>query len=781
MKNRGAVFFLTGIVLLSLLNESAGGRGRPIEQLSGQHPRLFFDARTASELRTKLETSHQFLWRRYQQDLPRMVSIAQGKTKVDDARYEGDLIADLAFAWTMTGDAELLEAARRQLLRLALGREWGSDKDIAYLIPSHFLTGLALGYDWLYPVLSPEERAGVASRLGKEAEAQHQAIIAGRVWWRNQYFQNHSHSNYCGLALAAAALYGTDPRAGQWLETCRAFFKRVFEVMPSDGGSLEGYAYAGYGAEYILMYAMISRDLLGEDYTSSPWMRNSVRYMVHGLLPVRQAREWAMTFGDAPRRGWTSMAQHLFLLARLFRDPAAQWMAQETVELAERGLGSRGWMMLLYYDPGVSAGSPADFPLLQHFPEIDQVMMRSSWTDPDATLIGFKCGPFMGKTLSSTAKFDYGTGHAEPDAGSFQIFSHGRFLAIDPLYVGYKLTGNYNTMLLKGTGQMGEQAGFGSAEALRFGHYPEIVLTKESADADYVLGDVTRAYHPALGVERHLRHLLFIKPHTLLVADEVQLKKQGVVYNYAPEELKTAGGLTHASNDYVIGPEGEAYVLFDGAPGTYRVGIVYLDNAPGQGNYSLQVDGKTVSSWKSCNEEMDDNLMAVLPPVSLRKGSRVSFVATPMAPECRVTKMIVFSDSVETELKAEWLMQVDPAAGIKQEGKSVHVTLGPAGLDLYPIWPSSFKVRVENHTIKKADVEPFSFRTTERIVVEPAMSDGAVTLLTLLRLRGAGEPRIESVQTKQEGSQFKVQWKDAGRLVKLNWDLKRQSYAVEMD
>ena len=612
-----------------------------------------------------------------------MVEIAQGRKKVEDARYEGDLIADLAFAWTMTGDARLLESAQKQLLRLAMGSQWDSNEDIIYLIPSHFLTGLALGYDWLYPVLSPEERAGVAARLGKEAEALHESILTGRVWWRNQYFQNHSHSNHCGLALAAAALYGEDPRAVRWLDTCRSFFKRVFEVLPSDGGSLEGYAYAGYGAEYILIYAMISRDLIAEDYTGTPWMRNSVQYMLQGLVPARSEQEWAMTFGDAPRRGWSSTAQHLFLLARLFRDPTAQWMARQIVELPERGLGSHGWMMLLYFDPTVPTAAPADFPLLHHFPEIDQVMMRSSWTDPAATLIGFKCGPFMGKTLSRSAKFDYGTGHAETDAGSFQIFSHGRFLAIDPLYVGYKLTGNYNTMLIKGTGQMGEQAGFGSAEALRFKHYPEILEVKTGKEADYVLGDVTRAYHPALGVQRHLRHLLFLKPDTLLVADDVQVKRQGVVHNYAPEEIKTAGGLKHAPNDYVVGEEGEAYVVFEGQPGTYQVAIVYLDNAPGKGKYSLQVDGKTVGSWTSRNEEIDDNLIDVLPPVQLSKGSRVSFIGAPMAPECRLTKMIIFSDGVETQPKAEWLMQLDPAARVRQDGTSLHVTDGPAALDLY--------------------------------------------------------------------------------------------------
>ena len=190
--------------------------------------------------------------------------------------------------------------------------------------------------------------------------------------------------------------------------------------------------------------------------------------------------------------------------------------------------------------------------------------MRSSWTDPDATLVGFKSGPFMGRTLSKDAVFDFGTGHQDADSGSFQVFSHGQFLAIDPLYTGQERTEDHSTMLFKRHGQLGEQNAFGSMEALRFGHFPEIVHAETTDRYDYVVGDVTRAYHPALGLQRFARHLLFVKPDVLVVADEVALREEGVVHDFPPEDLETAGGLTHASNGYVVGREGEAFVVVRG-------------------------------------------------------------------------------------------------------------------------------------------------------------------------------------------------------------------------
>src|SRR4029453_18968015 len=150
---------------------------------------------------------------------------------------------------------------------------------------------------------------------------------------------------------------------------------------------------------------------------------------------------------------------------------------------------------------------------------------------------------------------------------------------------------DHSTMLFKGRGQLGEQAAFGSMEALRFGHYPEIVHTATTAAYDYVVGDVTRAYHPALGLARFVRHLLFVKPDVLLVADEVALRSEGIVHDFPPESLQTEGGLRHAPNGYVVGPQGEAYLVFDGEPGSYRIDAVYLDNVPRAGRYSFAVGG----------------------------------------------------------------------------------------------------------------------------------------------------------------------------------------------
>jgi len=741
---------------------------------AASHPHLLLTPEKLQSLRIASHTTHRFLWERYLQDLPKMKAIARGEQPVDDPRYQGDLVPELAFAWLMTGDRDNLELARKQLLKLTDKSQWASAEDLSYLIASHFLFGIAIGYDWLYADLTGAERKRVETFLGQEAENLYRSIQTERIWWRNQYIQNHSYSNTCGLAFSAAALAGKDPRAEKWRAYTDQFFTRVFELLPADGGSLEGYAYAGYGGEYLLKYALLARDVSGKDWTRTPWMRNCASYMIHGLLPSRNAEEWAMNWGDGPRRGWTSTAQHLFVLAGLYRDTAAQWMAKMTVRLAPRGLGSHGWMMLLYYDATVGEADPASFPTFKYFPEIGQAMMRSSWTNPDAMLVGFKCGPFMGKTLTPKAPFDYGTGHAAPDAGSFEIFSDRTFWAIDPLYPGYKVTKNYNTVLFKGVGQLGEQAGFGSAEALYFKHFPQIVFTETTPLYDYVAGDVTRAYHPALGVQRFVRHLLFVKPDILLVADEVVLKPRGMVYNYPSGKLKTAGGLKHAESGYVVGPAGEAFLLFDGLPGRYQLSAVYLDNQPGAGAYSLEVDGKTVHQWKSRNEDVDDHLIVVSPPVDLKPGSRIAFRGQPMSKECRLVKMTAFSPSVEAAPRVQWLMQVDPRAQTAAHENYQEVAMGGARMDLYPLLPGRSTAAWSMNSIEKP-VERFTFRQTQRLVLEPVFKGETTTLVNLIHTRKATQARLENAKASISGDTVSAHWFRGRQEHFLTWNLKQHT------
>ena len=169
---------------------------------------------------------------------------------------------------------------------------------------------------------------------------------------------------------------------------------------------------------------------------------------------------------------------------------------------------------------------------------------------------------------------------------------------------------------------------------------------------------MSEAYHPALGVKKYLRHWVYLRPDILLVADEIELSLQGTVCDFPAHELDTGPGMTHNRYGQLTGNEGEAYTVFKGIEGTYRIYVCYLDNSPELADYSIIVDGRKIHQWKSHNQEIDDNLIEVTPPVRLRKGAKIVFRGSGMTDYWRLTKMAAFSDNDEAAPQVQWLMHL---------------------------------------------------------------------------------------------------------------------------
>ncbi len=552
-----------------------------LSRCKGIHPRLLLTAGEGERLRGELFASRRWLWERYLQDLPATVSAASGRLPETLDRHHGDLAANLAFAWRATDADSLYGSARDYLEALCAHGSWDPEYS---LVHGHLLLGAALAYDWLYPRLDRVQRRLIADRIGDEAEAHYRDIVDHRAWYRFQYQQNHAHVSFAALAYAGVALYGEDARAQDWLAASLSFYRQAFAANPPDGGSVEGLSYGNYAMEYALRFAELARRNLGIDcFASSPWLREYPRYVLHSLLPSSRPDRWAMTFGDSPRHGnYHGPEPQLFLLASRYGDPQAQWLGRWLILLEPRGLGSASWWAVLWHDTAVEPARPDGFPTLWHLTDLGQVMLRSSWEDTAATMIGFKCGPFLGKAQADSAAFDLGSAHGHPDAGSLQIFHRGEFLSIDPGYTYFKRTADHSTLLVKGHGQLGEdEPWFAAGEALHYRHHPEILETRSDSGYHYVKADLAPAYHPHLGLRKLMRHLVFLPPDLLLVADEIELDEQGVLYSWPADSLETEEGLRHEGG-YVVGETGRAGVSFPGESGQYTVASQLPRQCPGQ-------------------------------------------------------------------------------------------------------------------------------------------------------------------------------------------------------
>ena len=520
-----------------------------LEKMRGVHPRIYLTRARVAELREAIKTTHAALWGEVRELADRAVRSGPPAYRKDDGssgdeqlwqRGVGNTMPHLAMAWAMTGEKKYLDSAREWALASCGYETWGLGRiDGMDLAAGHQLLGLGIVYDWCYEGLGEEARRTIRETLVRRTSAMFEAAATGKAWWRQSYLQNHLWVNICGMSVAGLALFGEVDDASKWIGLPLDKFKRTMDALGGDGASHEGVGYWQYGVEYMLKFMDLARALLDLNMYNHDWWRHTATYAQYLTLP-RNA--WTrgnsiVDIADCPRSNWYGPDYLLRHLARQYRDGYAQWLAREVDEADIDSPGAR-WLNLVWYDPTLEPKPPADRPTMHHFEEMGIVAARSDWSG-DESLVVFKCGPFIGHEAVERFAYDPGGGHVHPDANHFVAFGAGEWLIRDDGYRA-KWTGQHNTLLVDGRGQLGEgRQWFNGSEPLRAKARPRVIRAVSTEKMDHIVGDATEAYPKELGVRRYVRHLLFVKPDVLIVVDDVALDKAGdLELRFHPEQDK---------------------------------------------------------------------------------------------------------------------------------------------------------------------------------------------------------------------------------------------------
>jgi hypothetical protein len=129
-------------------------------------------------------------------------------------------------------------------------------------------------------------------------------------------------------------------------------------------------------------------------------------------------------------------------------------------------------------------------------------------------------------------------------------------------------------------------------------------------------------------------------------------------------------------------------------------------------------------------------------------------------------------------LKAEWLLHLDPKAVLRQVGGRLEATLGNAALDVHRLAPAGGRLSWGLHHVAKPEVEPFTFRETQRVVYEPTFVGHAATIVTLLHARAANGPPLEGAKASLEGRRIHARWSRNHARATLDWDLDRRTVVI---
>jgi len=470
------VLFAAVVLLLPFRAHAAS----QLDTLQPAHPRLFLHEADLPALKHAIATDpfvkDQFEALRAYADhlltVPPDVYFIGGveHTLLDTSRDMESRVFALAGVYRITGDKRYADRATQEMLAAAAFPDW---------YPTHFLdTGemtatLGLGYDWLYSVLSPADRATIKNAIAtKGIDPWLDRIKSGDA-------VHHEHNNWnqvCngGESIGALAIGDEEPvRAAAILDHAHQAIADIMKLFAPDGGFEEGPTYWLYATAYNLMYIDALDTALGTDFgiSKAPGFDLTGDYHIQADGPTYLLSN----FGDAGMGGASPTAQ-MFWFARRFNKPfyaaherdiarvnalSAPMSHTPHGEKADTRTAGRGRfaLMLLLWSAQQSqlpaANVNAQLPLVQSFARVDQAYLRSAWGDPNAWYIGFKGG-------------DAHASHGHLDLGSFVMDALGQRWASDlgpdsyglPGYFGpkrwsyYRMrTEGHNTLTIDGQNQ----------------------------------------------------------------------------------------------------------------------------------------------------------------------------------------------------------------------------------------------------------------------------------------------------------------------------------------
>ncbi len=442
--------------------------------------------------------------------------IPDGKRLLSESRLALNHVLHCGWAWRTTGDARFKDRVIRELDAACALQDWN---------PSHFLdtaemaAAVAIGYDWLHPALSPEQRARYEDALLENALRVVEKHHAKSGWWRGP---TNNWTQVCGtgMALAAEAVRERDPalcaplidHGRELIEKCRVFYE-------PDGAYPEGPSYWHYGTNYQILL-LAARETLGQPVEVSPLLGKSGDFMMHVTGPTRHAFNFAdgnaYTEIPSPAQSW--IATH-FKSAGQARHVRA--LLERGLEDVEKG-GPTGDLRffplhLLWLPPAPPAG---ESPLAAGFDGEEQsfAFFRSAWT-PDAAWLAIKGGTGAAS-------------HGHLDAGSFVYEAGGIRWFHDmgkenynlPGYFGkqrweyFRLTNfSHNTLVIGGKLQEAPEKGCPIIREIR---PPGIEAGEGKPRFPNITVDLTPAYEgQAAKVRRHVR---WSKDGTVAIADVLE-------------------------------------------------------------------------------------------------------------------------------------------------------------------------------------------------------------------------------------------------------------------
>ena len=523
------------------------------KELEGVHPRVFLTQAEIDELKAKTKTQS-VLWKTALSRV-RALTVEPPPPPAETRRAQNEVgigIAEAAFVYKITGEKKYLDAAKKYMDAAVSYDVWGYsyNKPNTDLAAGHLLYGMGWAYDLLYNDLTAAERTKYRDKLVRQARLMYEFFKpkSGKTY---AYSQNHTFIPIAGLGVAAYALYGETPEAKGWTSLSRAIYDRVLATYSEDGYYYEGMEYWIFSTPWLVHYMDAHLHATGENlYETTPGLKLAYKYVAHSTLP---GGEFNFDFGDIyagpltrDRKGedyereridghFRTNYNILYNLASRYKNGEAQGVADWLK--SKRQVNAEEFWTFIWFNPSIKPIPIERQERWHYFPDHDVVYWRSSWDD-DATAFAFKAGPPEGHATTEKLKmfpdWRLSSGHAHPDAGSFIIWSKGKYLTGDSGYAGVPMTAHHNTLVFDRKGQAKEGSGHDAFAGVPYERLNKIRIRDLKMDSSKLslIAELADAYEPEVGVEQFTRRFEFTAPGEFLIEDDVKTEKDSTVTAY---------------------------------------------------------------------------------------------------------------------------------------------------------------------------------------------------------------------------------------------------------
>ena len=419
-----------------------------LKTLKSGHPRLYLSAQRVQQLKALVASDPlaQGIRQKLVSDAEKILKepVCEyklvGPRLLQVSRKALDRIQTLGIVYLLGGERRFADRAIQEMMAVCAFPDWH---------PAHFLdtaemtNAVASGYDWLYPEMTPQQRATAKDRILRFGLAPAMTLYEKKAGWTKSRFNWNQVCNG-GIAVGALAIADEAPQAAAYVVA------RSMESIPlalqsfdPDGGWAEGPGYWNYATRYTAFYFLALRTALGTDFGLSdrPGLSRT------GWFRLQMTGPLGKTFNYADGKPSAGNAWQMFWLAERYGEPFFAAYERNTI-----GKGADPMHMVCYQsEPPMTPPASLD----ARFESVQAVFFRSAWNDPNALYVAMKGG-------------DNQAGHSHLDLGTFVLDAAGQRWAEElgpddynlPGYFGksrwtyYRLkTEGQNTLLINGANQ----------------------------------------------------------------------------------------------------------------------------------------------------------------------------------------------------------------------------------------------------------------------------------------------------------------------------------------